>query len=404
MVISMGKKKYLKVALNLFIALLMALFFLFIVPRILVFFMPFVVAGLIAMIANPLVKFLEGKVKIKRKAGTVVVIVTVIGLIILAGYLIISKLIQEAIGFYNDIPIMWEQASKELLLMQENWTLLVDKLPINLSKVVDGITKSVNDFGEKALSIMGEPTIEALGNFAKSAPGVIISIIMGLIASYFFIAEKDYIVRSFHRYVPEGIQKKWYITKHSLAYAVGGYFKAQLKIEIWIYLLMVIGFAILGVDYILLIALGIACLDFFPFFGTGIILAPWAAIQFLSGDYKMAIGLLIIWGAGQLVRQLIQPKIMGDSVGLPPIPTIFLLYLGYRVAGVIGMILAVPIGLIVLNLYQSGIFETTQKSIRILICGMNRFRRIEEEDMKEVYEMERKNKVEKEELEKHGKL
>lgn len=393
----MGRRKYLKVALNLVIACLLFLFFIFIVPRILVFFTPFVVAAIIAMIANPLVKFLEGKVKIKRKAGTVVVIVTVIGLIILVGYLIISKLIQEAMGFYNDLPQMWEGFSKELLVVQKDWALLINRLPFDLSSILDQITENINNLGEKAISIMGEPTIAAVGNFAKNVPGVVISTIMGLIASYFFIAEKDYLVKLFHKHIPKNMQRRWYIAKNSLTYAVGGYFKAQLKIEIWIYLLMVIGFAILGIDYVLLIALGIACLDFFPFFGTGIILAPWALIQFLSGDYKMAIGLIIIWGAGQLVRQLIQPKIMGDSVGLPPIPTIILLYLGYQIAGVLGMILAVPIGIIVLNLYRSGLFETTEKSIRILVCGMNRFRRIEEEDMQEVYEMEQKNKLENEE-------
>ena len=66
----------------------------------------------------------------------------------------------------------------------------------------------------------------------------------------------------------------------------------------------------------------------------------------------MAIGLLIIWGIGQLARQLIQPKIVGDSVGMPPLPTLFLLYIGYKLGGVVGMIVAVPIGLIALTMYQ----------------------------------------------------
>ena len=192
----MGRRKYLKVALNLVIACLLFLFFIFIVPRILVFFTPFVVAAIIAMIANPLVKFLEGKVKIKRKAGTVVVIVMVIGLIILVGYLIISKLIQEAMGFYNDLPQMWEGFSKELLVVQKDWALLINRLPFDLSSILDQITDNINNLGEKAISIMGEPTIAAVGNFAKNVPGVVISTIMGLIASYFFIAEKRFKVIS----------------------------------------------------------------------------------------------------------------------------------------------------------------------------------------------------------------
>ena len=83
-------------------------------------------------------------------------------------------------------------------------------------------------------------------------------------------------------------------------------------------------------NYFALIALGIAFLDFLPFFGTGTVLIPWAIIRILTADYKIAIGLLIIWGGGQLARQLIQPKIVGDSMGVAPLPTLFLLFIGYR--------------------------------------------------------------------------
>jgi hypothetical protein len=75
---------------------------------------------------------------------------------------------------------------------------------------------------------------------------------------------------------------------------------------------------------------------------------------------------------------------MGDSVGMPAIPTLFLLFFGYKLAGVIGMILAVPVGIIAVNLFLSGMFETTTKSIRILICGINNFRRLDDFDMAEV--------------------
>jgi hypothetical protein len=81
------------------------------------------------------------------------------------------------------------------------------------------------------------------------------------------------------------------------------------------------------------------------------------------------------------VRQIIQPKIVGDSVGVDPIPTLFLLYIGYRAAGVVGMILAVPVGMILMNLYEEGMFDTTIQSLQILAAGFNRFRKIRPEDM-----------------------
>ena len=109
---------------------------------------------------------------------------------------------------------------------------------------------------------------------------------------------------------------------------------------------------------------------------------PWAVVKFLSGDYAMAVGLLIIWGVGQLVRQIIQPKIVGDSIGLAPVPTLFLLYIGYKIGGVLGMIIAIPVGIIVVNLYQAGVFDTARDSVLILAKGINSFRKLDEEDRK----------------------
>jgi predicted PurR-regulated permease PerM len=150
------------------------------------------------------------------------------------------------------------------------------------------------------------------------------------------------------------------------------------------YLLLLVGLGVLRVNYFALIALVIAFLDFLPFLGTGTVLVPWAIIKIFTADYKMAIGLLIIWGGGQLARQLIQPKIVGDSMGVPPLPTLFLLYIGYKVAGVVGMILAVPLGLLLYTMYEDGAFDTTRDSILVLMAGINRFRRLDREDMSEV--------------------
>ena len=138
------------------------------------------------------------------------------------------------------------------------------------------------------------------------------------------------------------------------------------------------------VRYAFIIAIGVAILDLLPFFGTGTVLLPWAAIKFISGDYTTVIGLLLIWGVGQLARQIIQPKIVGDSVGLAPIPTIILLYVGYKAAGVIGMIIAVPIGIIIVNMYEEGVFDTTINSLKVLYAGISNFRHLTDEDMKEV--------------------
>ncbi len=377
----MSAKKYIKAILNLAIAFIIAVGVIWLVPKGIVFFMPFVLGWIIAWIASPMVRFFEEKLKIRRKAGSVVVIVVVIGLVVLAGYLIGGKLIREIAGFVGDLPVMWESLEKDFDEIGKNLSSLYDKLPVDVQNTLNNIGTQTNEFVGELIGKISSPTIAAVGNFAKQLPTIVIGIVMCLLSSYFFVAERVPFTSTIKQYMPESLRYRARIIKRSLVKAVGGYFKAQIKIEIWIYLLLVVGFFILGIDYALLIALGVAILDFLPFFGTGTAMVPWAIVKFLSSDYRMTIGLLLIWGVSQLVRQIIQPKIVGDSIGVPPIPTLFLLYIGYMVEGVVGMIIAVPIGIILWTLYKEGAFDTTKHSIQILSAGLNRFRKLTPQDM-----------------------
>ncbi len=374
-------KKYIKAILNLAIAFIIAVVVIWLVPKGIVFFMPFVLGWIIAWIASPMVRFFEEKLKIKRKAGSAFVIVVVIGLVVLAGYLIGGKLIREIAGFVGDLPAMWESLEQDFDEIGKNLSSLYDKLPVDVQNTLNNIGTQTNEFIGELIGKISSPTIAAVGNFAKQLPTIVIGIVMCLLSSYFFVAERVPFTSTIKQYMPESLRYRARIIKRSLVKAVGGYFKAQIKIEIWIYLLLVVGFFILGIDYALLIALGVAILDFLPFFGTGTAMVPWAIVKFLSSDYKMTIGLLLIWGVSQLVRQIIQPKIVGDSIGVPPIPTLFLLYIGYMVEGVVGMIIAVPIGIILWTLYKEGAFDTTKHSIQILSAGLNRFRKLTPQDM-----------------------
>lgn len=396
---SSRKRTYLKVLLNLGISLCILLVCVFLLPRIIIWFMPFVTGWIIALIASPLVHFFEKRLKIRRKAGTAFVIISVIALVILAGYLIGAQLVEQIAEFIGDVPKLWEAAQEDFAQIGEKLSVALKYLPSELQLTINSITGNVQEYFGGIMESISEPTITALGNFVGSLPNIVISVIMSLLFAYFYVADKGYLSGLLEKAIPDSVLVRLQMIKRGLTKAVGGYFKAQLKIEVWMYLLLGIGFSILQVKYAFLIAIGVAILDLLPFFGTGTVLIPWAIIKFLSADYKMVIGLLIIWGVGQLARQLIQPKIVGDSVGLAPIPTIILLFVGYRVAGVIGMIIAVPIGIIILNLYEEGVFDTTINSLKILYAGISNFRHLTKEDMEEVEHYRKRQetvKIEKE--------
>ena len=373
--------RFARIIVNLSLFIGGVLFFVIAVPRILGFFMPFVIGWVISLMANPLVKFLEKKIKMKRKAGSAMVIIAVIAILVLILYAVISKLVSESIGLINDLPNIYKSFEGDLDQIAENLNLLLTKLPPDIRDAFTNIGTTVSTFLGGLIENMGTPTVEAVGSFAKNLPSALIGIIMGILSAYFFIAEKEEISFFLKEHLPKGIQEKWHIFYASLKQAVGGYFLAQLKIEIWIYIMLVIGFMILDIEYGMLIALGIAIFDFFPIFGMGAVMIPWALVKLLSSDYIVAVGFLIMYGAGLLGRQLLQPKIVGDSIGIAPMPTLFLLFLGFKFGGVAGMIFAVPIGIILVNLNQAGVFDNAKTSIRLLIKTVNDFRKYDNQDM-----------------------
>lgn len=378
-----------KLVVNILISLVILLLCIFLVPRLVIFFMPFVIGWIISCIANPLVVFLERKLKIRRKAGTVVVIVAVIAAVCGIGYGLGVILWRQISGFVGEIPAMWANVKDDFDQIGE---LINQYVGIRAPKFADALNNLGNTIGEMITDLpksLNFSSFEGMGSMVGNIASVIISIIMCMLSAYFFIADREWCGRFLNRYMPKNVMQKYEVFTSSLKQAVGGYFKAQLRIEVWMYVLLLAGFTVLKVRYGILIALLVAFLDFLPFFGTGIVLVPWAVVNVIGGNYLRAIGFLIIWGAGQLFRQLIQPKIMGESIGMEPVPTLFLLFIGYRVAGVGGMLVAVPLGIIVVNMNEAGFFDTPKYSIKILLRNLNEFRRLSEEDIRQIDEDEK---------------
>lgn len=381
-------KKYMKVALNFIGAAGFVFFCCFCIPKLLSFFLPFVIAFLIAWMANPLVKFAESKLKLKRKLGSIVVIILALAFVGLVTYSIISLIIYEIGGLSENIPIWWENASKSvnsaIISSQQKWNVTYKRLPASVQTRIDEAwIKGTGSFSNW-VSGLSDGMVDTATRMASNIAVTLVSVIMALIASYFFVADRDYLSGISKKVIPAGIRRRLIIVGKSVREAVGGYFKAQFKIMAVVYVILLVGLLILGVRYSFLIAIIIAFMDFLPFFGTGTIMWPWALIAFLQKDYKMAIGLMIVWGVSQLVRQLIQPKFLSTSVGLPPIPTLFLLFIGFKVGGAIGLIISVPIGMIIVNLYKAGMFSNFIYSIRILIRDFARNRRFTDEELSEL--------------------
>lgn len=368
-----GWKHYLRLILNIVVPVTGWLLLCLVGPKVLKFFMPFVIGWVLAMIANPLVRFLERRMKLVRKHSSIVIVVAALALVVGIIYLVISKSFALLHGFIKDLPALYAGIEDDVAQSLAQVDHLLQFLPDSLRQTWSEIGSNLGSYVGKIAS----PTVEVAGNVAKGIPAMLVYFVVTILSAYFFIVDRDKILGFIKEHTPASAQRYGRYLKGELLRLIGSYFLAQFKIMAVVWLILTVGFLVLGVGYAPLWGFLIAFLDFLPVFGTGTALIPWALVKLLGGEYAFVAGLLLIYVLTQVIRQVVQPKLVGDSMGLNPLLTLLLLYLGFKINGIAGMILAVPVGLFFVSLYDYGAFRGITGSLDVLIREMNAFRRKE---------------------------
>ena len=198
-----------------------------------------------------------------------------------------------------------------------------------VSRLVTGITARLPD---AAMTVAGW------------VPEAFIFITVMLLACYYFSADDGRIGRAISAFIlrltPASLRDRMPPLGRRLRRLGKQYLRACLLLGLLTFLQMFIGLAILGIPYAFLFALLIAVVDFLPLLGTGIILSPWAVVSLLLGEIKLGIGLLVLYAVSSVVRQILEPKLIGEGLGLHPLLSLVSMYAGLRLFGVWGMILA----------------------------------------------------------------
>ncbi len=363
-------RPYWQVAVSLVFSILATAAFIYFGIRAILFLMPFVVGWIISAIAAPLVNWLEKRFNIVKKLGSALIVILVIGLIVTGIYFAVSRIMIEVGDLLENIPEIYAQLESGLRQIGRTLSGVFQKLPEGVQNGWNSFVANLDGYVTEMITKISDPAVTAAGNFAKRLPFYLISIIVAILSAYFFTFQREEVLKWMKKIAPESIEKRMTLVMDNLRYAVGGYFKAQFKIMGVVFLILLIGMAVLGVRYYVLVAFLISFLDFLPFFGTGTAMIPWGLYKFLMGDYKMAVILIVLYAVTQIVRQLLQPKLVADSVGMNPLVTLLLLYIGYRLGSVLGMILAVPIGMVLINMLQAGAFDYILDDVWILVDGI----------------------------------
>lgn len=338
------------------------------IPKIFSFFQPVVIAFIIYLIIYPLIRFLEKKIKINKKFGIIIITALLILVIFLLGQIIFSTLLNEFNKLIADIPSIY----KELEISLSNILEEIIGTSKNF-KILAPLTESLNNFSFKLPEIdVILKNMTNIGNYfidsIKSLPDLIINIIFTILFTIVFILNEISIKNIFKKFFKNQTQKKHLedvILK--VKKILGGYVLAQIKLLFITFIVCIIGFSIMKIDYKFLLALIVSLLDMLPFFGTGTIIGPLVVISIINGNFNLALGYSIVYIITFIIRRSLEPKMVGDSIGVSSLFSLFCMFIGYRLIGLLGLIIGVPLGVLLSYFYEEHFFDSVINSIKRIL-------------------------------------
>ncbi|NGQ94844.1 sporulation integral membrane protein YtvI [Brevibacillus sp. SYP-B805] len=318
---------------------------------------PFFISLLIALMINRPVAYLQQKARLPRWLAVLLLLALLLavlgGLITLAitetvieiGHLIdrlspianeFADYLQQTIsqdfvtGLYNQVKYFYNQldpAYKE-----------------NIDAYVGNAIRTVTAAGKEL--VVG--FLAGLQNFLLSLPNLATVLVISLLGAFFISKDYDLWNRRFRRLLPKHYSSRIDQIALDLRNALFGFVKAQLTLISLTAAIVIVGLLILRVDFAVTIGLITGLVDLLPYLGTGTVFVPWIVYAFFKGNYSLVIGLSILYGIVVIFRQIVEPKVVAENVGLDPLLTLVALFVGLQLFGFFGLIVG-PVSLVVIN-------------------------------------------------------
>lgn len=328
---------------------------------------PFLLTFLFAIMLQRPLRAIEKKAGKKHHAfwSILLVILSICVIIVPLGFLL-TALIEKIIdfgkyisGLISDLPTFLTTLENELLdfgkflpdAIYKSYSETLTEWFTNLLENSGSVTSGI-DLGKITSGIT--TGVSGVFGVVKNVPSVLIGVVIGIIAWIFFTKDYDYIVKFIKKQLPDDKKNILVEIKQIFGKTLSTMVRAYGLIMAITFGELFLGFAVLRLlgimenSYYVLIAVGIAIFDILPVAGSGGILIPWALFSLVMGNYKQAIGLIVIYVIISVIRQYIEPKIVGDSLGVNPLITLMGLYFGLKLFGFIGMFV-VPITIMTLK-------------------------------------------------------
>lgn len=336
-------------------------------------FMPFILALLVAMAINPLILKIQSRVKFRRSKITIFVLVIIFTLSLTVLWILLSAIATEVIGLLNG----WEELFNGFQQSIQNLEAITQELLLKINSdieipdhgIIDSLTSTIFEYLKVAVS-----DFSSLTAFARDrVVGITsfgVSVLIFAMGCYFITTDYPTICNNLANRLGVNLTELLNQVKAITIAAFGGYIKSRAIVAAGVGFIIFIGFILIGQEYALLLALIMAVLDFIPIIGSGTLLVPWSIIDLLTGNITQGLQLLAIYGVVTVYRNIAEPKVVGDKTGLSPTLSLITIYIGMRVAGVVGMILGPVLTIVIINSLKIGVLRDTRDDIQMAVMDI----------------------------------
>jgi len=296
-----------------------------------VYLAPFFFGLIIALLMEPLIRLMQKRLQFKRWMAALLCLLFFMAATASLGAWLFNTLLNQVGDFVDVAP----EHIENFVQSADAWLVRVTE---NLPESV-GVPDMQEVLQTVVMSLFGGLVQDHGARVVTAVPDFLINVILSLVSAYFFMSDRERIFAAIVRVCPAGLKKHFRQTRTSFSKAIRGYLRAQYILMSMVGIISIIGLLIIGSPFALLLGIILAILDFLPILGAGSVLVPWAIGSFFMGNPQQGVSLLIIYGVITVTRQVLQPKILGDQIGVHPLLSLMSIFIGFRLFGLLGLVI-----------------------------------------------------------------
>lgn len=314
--------------------------------------LPFLLGGAVALAAEPMVGLLHNRLRLPRWMSSGIGVSMVFVLLVAVLVVLTAVVVKEA-GHLGDIVPELADAAQQGLGSLEGWLLGMARRTPDSVRIV--LTDSVEELFSGGSAMMDRVVDKVLGiatGFVGRLSEGALGLGTGILAAFMISARLPELKGFYQKKLPQSWREKYIPALKGIKDSLLGWLWAQLKLAGVALVFLFVGFWALQIPYAPVWAIVVAVVDAFPVLGVGTVLIPWSIICLLQGEQIRGIGLVGIYALVWLTRSVLEPKLVGKELGLDPLLTLVAMYAGFKLFGLVGIILSPVLTVAAVKLFK----------------------------------------------------